>query len=221
MLERARIFDHGDVYDNTQFFMSPYVRTMETALELGLSVQWRPDARLCERNWGTVDNLTYDEHMKLFKELLARRESDALFWTPRDGESILQVVMRLRQFSDMLVRQCGQSHVYISTHGEVIWGLRSLYEYWMPDELADRMASEDKEPQNKIFNCRVIQYSRQIHNDSPELDDHICRVRMINTQKPDDPKSNLDWQPVRRREFDPEQLRAYVDRFKHFLREPV
>ncbi|KKW24888.1 MAG: Phosphoglycerate mutase domain-containing protein [Candidatus Kaiserbacteria bacterium GW2011_GWB1_52_6] len=217
MQQRAAVLA-GQTFQ-TRYFTSPYVRTMETALETGLRVKWRPDTRLCERNWGIVDHLTYDKQMRIFRKELRRRETDAFFWTPRDGESLLQVQGRLRQFLDMLNRQCSQCHAYISSHGETMWAGRSLHEYWMPEELAQRMLNEDKDLQNKMLNCRIVQYSRQKDDASAELDDHICRVRLINPMRPDDSTTNLDWQPVRRREFDPEELRAYVNQFKHYLRD--
>jgi broad specificity phosphatase PhoE len=217
MRRRASVFGYSDRFTDTQFLMSPYVRTMETAYEMGLLVDWRPDDRLCERDWGPSDHMTYEEHMSKFREMIALRESEALFWRPTDGESILQVKGRLRLFFDMLNRQLGHHHVYVSTHGEVMWAARSSLEYWLPDELAERMSNEDNDPQNKIYNCRILQYSRQISDDSTELDSHICRVRLINVMNPHDPKTNLDWQPVRRKLFSPAELRAYIDRFPHYL----
>src|SRR3954466_7113975 len=39
---RAAVFGHT-TFENARFFMSPYVRTMETAREMGLlSAKWRP-----------------------------------------------------------------------------------------------------------------------------------------------------------------------------------
>src|SRR5262245_61500602 len=42
-------------------FASPYIRAMETAGHMRLPISWRVDARLAERNWGDMDQLTYEE----------------------------------------------------------------------------------------------------------------------------------------------------------------
>jgi broad specificity phosphatase PhoE len=56
------------LYSTVRGYFSPYARAMETAGYLGLPIEWRPDARLCERNWGDLDQLTYEERIEKYGE---------------------------------------------------------------------------------------------------------------------------------------------------------
>lgn len=208
-------------FENARFFVSPYARAMETAYLMDLSgdIKWRPDDRLCERNWGELDHMTHEERTRQFAETLKNREAHALFWTPYGGESLHAVKGRLWQFCDMLHRQCSTNDVYAVCHGETMWALRSMVEYWMPRKLADMMIASDDDYQNKTINCRIIHYTREREDGS--LADHIVRVRLIDPSNPDDPSRNLDWQPVVQTNFTTQELGDYVNNFEHFLKEPA
>lgn len=213
-------FRFSSISPKCSFFTTTYVRGRETAAETGLRVQWKADERLGERNWGPVDRLPYDEHMRIFKDDVSRRELEADFWyPPMGGESILQVKMRLRQFLDMLETWHSCAHVFCSTHGELMWSARSLIEEWLPEELAACMLREDSDTQTCMSNCRVLQYTRLYDEHSTLLAPDFVRVRMVNPFAPDDPKMNLPWQQLVKRDFGPNALRAQVRNYKHFLAE--
>ncbi len=196
-----------------RFYVSPYVRTMETAAHLALGVEWRQDVRICERNWGSMDALTYDERIKRFGETLNDRKELAFFWRPSDGETLQDVFSRLRDFGSTLARDCSSMDVVVVCHGEVMWIERTLLEYWTPYDLRREMKSEN--PQTKIHNCRIIQYSREL--ESGELAQKIANVRFINPMAPEDPETNRDWQPVRRPLLNDQQLLSFAESHQRFL----
>ena len=207
----------GLCYDQSRYVVSPYVRAMETAGYLGLPVTWRPDARLSERNWGELDHMTHEDRIKQFGEMLQNREAHALFWTPPGGESLQTVMMRVWLHLDMLHRQCSDLDVYEVSHGETMWVFRFMLEYWMPKDLARRMLESDEDYQNKILNCRIIHYTREREDGS--LTNRFTRVRLINPVDPEDPKTNLPWQPIVQRQFTSAELLQYAADFPHFLRD--
>jgi NAD+ kinase len=196
-----------------RFYVSPYVRAMETAAYLHLGVRWRKDVRLVERNWGKIDKLTFEERIAKFGEELKQRKSEAFFWEPEGGESLQLVLNRLRDFNTTLHRECGQKHVVCVGHGETFIDYRFLNEYWSPTDLDKEMTEQD--PRTYLENCRIIQYTRE--NEDGSVGAHLARVRFISSTNPDDPKRNLGWQPIRRPLFSDDDLLAEVLRYPHFL----
>jgi broad specificity phosphatase PhoE len=207
----------GLPFERARGFVSPYIRAIETAGYMDLPLEWRPDARLCERNWGELDHMTHEQRVKDFGEKLERRETHALFWTPDGGESLQTVMIRVWLHFDMLHRQCSDLDVYDVCHGETMWVYRFLLENWMPKDLARMMLASDGDFQNKIVNCRVIHYTRKCEDGS--LAGRFVRMRMIDPSDPDNPERNIGWRPIAQRRFTSAQLLDYVVSFPHFLRD--
>ncbi len=97
---------------------------------------------------------------------------------------------------------------------------RYMLERWLPEDVVHMMLSTDTELsqkvlnqpcdwQNKIINCRIVQYSR-IRPDGT-LAENYERVRLVAPSDPDNPKMNLDWQPI----VKIEHYRLNVDSLKH------
>lgn len=206
-------------YANTRLFVSPFVRAIETAghMDIPASAEWRIDARLCERNWGALDHLVHSERIRRFGEMLKFRKEHALFWTPHGGESLQTVMIRAWLHFDMLHRQCAANDVYAVSHGEMMWGFRFLLEYWMPKDLASRMIWSRSNGKDRIINCRIIQYTRELEDGT--LANRLVRVRFVNPERPTDPDTNSDWEPIRQRTFTSKELIAYAASFPQFLRE--
>jgi len=194
-------------------YVSPYARAAETAGLLGLNLSWYVDSRLCERNWGHLDQMTHEARMEFFREDLARREKFALFWAPPGGESMKQVFLLLRDWEGTLHRECTNMHVLAVCHGETMWAERYLREYWVPRDLSRAMQSNDR--RFKILNCRIIQYSREDQNGV--LQPRFARVRFIDPRDPENAETNHDWLPVQRKLFSSNDLLEYASSFDRFL----
>jgi broad specificity phosphatase PhoE len=192
-------------------FVSPYMRARETAAHLGLRTRWRLDIRLCERNWGEIEQLTYEERQAKFSEVLERQHEFAYFWRPHDGETLQDVFLRTRDFVEALDRQREDMHVLCVTHGETMFVFRAIFEYLMPDQLRAAMASVD--PRTDMRNCRAIQY-RRLH---PAQEGYFSHVRFVDTSAPDDPATNTEWVPVERKLLSEKELLASVEAYPRFF----
>lgn len=196
-----------------RFYVSPYVRTQETAAHLGLGVDWRVDPRLVERNWGMMDSLTYEERIKRFGDTLNERKERAFFWRPSDGETLQDVFLRVRDFAGTLTRDCPFMDVVVVCHGEVMWVERTLLEYWTPHDLSAHMTGHD--PKTYVSNCRIIQYTREQDNAEPAQ--RIVRVRFIDPTDPNNPEKNLDWQPIKRPLLSDADLLRFAEKHPRYL----
>ena len=208
---------HRWVKNAVRFYVSPYTRAMETAahLQLGeLGALWRPDMRLCERNWGsTFDSMTYEERLERFSEMLDRRQDHAFFWRPGDGQTLDDVYMKLRDFISSLHRNDPSQHVVAVCHGEVMHVWRMILEHGDHQYLKRNMTIRD--PQTQIRNCRIIQYSRIDENGI--VQPFICRARFVNPEAPDDSKTNRDWATVERVLLRDEDLMREVEQYPRLV----
>lgn len=194
-------------------YVSPYVRAAETASLMNLGIQWRIDSRICERNWGKLDQMTHDERMKMFKKELGRREEFALFWKPPGGDSLMNVFLMLRDLDLTLEKKCSNMNVVMVCHGETMLSGRFLREYWLPRDLRNAMQSNDQH--FKTMNCRIIQYTRD--DEQGNTRDFYVRVRFVDPRDPTNPDTNHDWMPVERRLWSDDDLLEYVNLHPRFL----
>lgn len=212
-------------YSTVRGYVSPYARTMETGGYLDLPINWRPDARLSERNWGDLDQLTYEERQSKYGTL-HQREQHGIYWPAGNGETLQMLGTRLWQHFHMLAQDHADDDVIDVSHGETILTKRFLLERWLPEDLVNKMISTDRilartilgrEPdrQQKMINCRIIQHTRE--REDGTLSNSYCRVRLIDPERPDDPAWNLDWTPIVRRTFTSNELLEYVEQFPHYL----
>jgi len=209
------------LYDSQfRFYVSPYVRAAETAtnMGLGMSTKWRMDVRVVERNWGFMDQESYDGRMEQYKDQFRLRKEFAFFWRPGDGETIQDVHMRVRDFIKTLHRECSNMHVIVVTHGETMWAFRFLLEHWLPQDL--RAAMLNRTGQTDLHNCRIIQYTRiPVCESRPRIDMYprMKYMRMVNPMKPNDPEHNLPWTEIGRKDYSDADLAEYVDKHPRFL----
>ncbi len=198
---------------------------METAGLLGLPIIWRPDARLSERNWGDLDQLTYEERQKRYSSL-DRREQHGIYWPAGNGESLQMLGTRLWQHFHMLAQDHTEHDVLQVSHGETMLMERFMLERWMPEDLVYKMISTDRtlartilgreqDTQHKMINCRIIQYTRECEDGA--WASSYQRVRLVAPEWPLDPAWNTGWLPIVRRTFTSDELLMYVEQFPHFL----
>ena len=197
--------------EDTGLVVSPYARTIETAGYFGFGDCWIPENRAVERNWGNLDTLPFEERVKKFGFVVETDESQAFFWQPLGGEPLQSVFVRIDSLMNMFRRNYSGKHMLLVTHGEAMWTWRALLEHWMPQRLAFEI--QNRTEQTQIFNCRIIQYKRE--NGS----EHFSHVRFIDPGEPDNPKRNLDWQPIIHPTFTSQGLLEYAEKFPRFLEE--
>lgn len=142
------------------FYVSPYVRTRETAGNLDLpGARWRLNRALRERDWGDIGSLTKTEFNSsdMFALSKLTRDIDPLYWVPPGGESIGQVAEdRVRNVLDTLHREQAGKDVICVTHGEAMWAFRLVLER-LDD---DQFVTLDNDKSERIHNCEVIHYTR-------------------------------------------------------------
>ena len=199
--------------------VSPYVRALETGgcMDLPPEYLFRQDVRLSERNWGTLDHLTYDERMAQYRDQLKDRWEHAFFWRASDGETLQDVFGRFKDYVGTLFRECSDQHVVAVCHGETMWVARYLLEYWTPQRLKEEL--NDRDDRVAIHNCRIIQYSRE-REDGTDAGKFV-RVRFVDPTSPKDPSRNHDWMPIERPLFSSADLIDIAEKFPQFVDEPV
>ncbi len=157
-------------YEKVRGYVSPYIRAMETAGHLRLPISWWADARLTERNWGDLDQLTYEERLTKYGST-DNRELHGIFWPAGNGETLQMLSTRMWQHFTMLAREHGESDMIEVSHGETILTQRFMLERWLPEDVVQMMLATDSrlarevlnretDWRNKIINCRIIQYTR-------------------------------------------------------------
>jgi len=196
-----------------RFYVSPYVRAIETAGNIGIGDEWQVDARLMERNWGSFDQMPYADRLKLFQEQLVRRKDHAFFWRPTEGETLQDVFIRLRDMTGSLHRDCSNRKVCVVSHGETMWVWSTVLERLLPMDLREQMLSHDN--RIRILNCRIIEYTRVCADRS--LSPRLARVRFVNPADPDDPETNSGWREIERKKWSHEDLMAFAQTFPTFL----
>lgn len=208
---RTNWFESEDDDFSPVLIVSTYVRTIETAGILGFGNHWHLDNRVVERNWGQLDMLTYDQRLAKFGSAMDYDDSEAFFWRPSDGETLQDMMNRLRDFLRTLHKKYQDKSVLVVCHGETMWAFRTILEHWSPQTLAKTM--RESTSQTKHSNCRIIHYERETNSGSRKF----SRVRFIDPLRPDDPERNLDWKPVRKSTFSHRELREYANSFPRLL----
>jgi len=146
-------------------FVSPYNRTLETAVQLDPDATWTPDARLVERDWGEYGSTPAPDRRSRFPDTGRALKMSAFFARLAGGESIFDTSFRVREFLGMCAREYNDKKVIAVTHGEVMWATRFVLERLMPHEWQELDEQEDQ----RITNCSILQYTRLDPHGSGEV----------------------------------------------------
>lgn len=148
-----------------RFYVSPHIRTRETAAHLKLDGDWVVDDRFRERDWGELvpsEDLTRPMS-KLSSHL---RDLNEWYWKPQGGESLATGVRaRVELVMQSLHRREEVDNVIAVTHGEFIRVAQFVIERMTPD----MFNGMDHDPDFKIVNTMVIQYTRQNPEDPSDV----------------------------------------------------
>lgn len=143
-----------------KMYVSAYARAMETAANLETSPsEWIVDARLSERDWGELDRMTEEERQEKFSYELKMRNVEPFFWAPPNGESFKDLIIRIRDFVDSIIR-ADVENALVVCHGEVMKAFRIIFLQLTPEEYAKMEFST--ESHDRIHNCQVDWYTRKL-----------------------------------------------------------
>lgn len=192
-----------NIGDFDRYYVSPYIRTKETAALLDLpSAEWRVDSRLRERDWGDIGSLPRKEFIEEYPRNAFVKDMDSLYWRPPGGESIMDVRMRMRSLLDTLHRETESQKVIAVTHGEFMWSARAELEYMSDEE----WLTADNDKSQKIHNTQVLQYSRL----DPNTDKQNKYASWTRSVCPWMTGVSLEWSQITRHRFSNEELLEQV-----------
>ena len=158
-------------------YVSPFLRTRETAAHLGGPEvgEWTIDDRVAERSWGVYGTVARAEQRSQFP--LTAQLQEATPWYVRfdGGESMPDVYGRFRDFQGTLHREQGEARVIVVSHGDFMNVVRYGVERMRPEQ----WEAMDKNPDYTIRNCSVLHYSRVNPEDPTDVRDKIQWRRMI------------------------------------------
>lgn len=205
----------NDMGEFERRYVSDYVRAKETAHYLRLDgPNWYVDPSLREREWGSLDGLSWEAREERIERDAHARLKDPFYWVPPNGESIAQLTVRLRVLLDTLHRECSDMRVIVVCHGEVMWALRFMIERmsvgtWIALEHSDESGV-------KIYNCQILHYTRR-DPESGALKPHLAWMRSLCPCQPTN--DGPGWQKIERETFSNQELLSQAQESPHLFAE--
>jgi broad specificity phosphatase PhoE len=191
-----------------RYYVSPHIRTAETAANLRLEGQWSLDVRWRERDWGEYGVLNEVERGRQFALSQKLKEQNKWYWCPPGGESLATGVHgRFRDILDTLHRETAGQRVIAVTHGEMIDVARFVLERLTPEE----WLAQDADPAYRVSNCQILHYTRR----DPDGGRVADRIRWVRSVCPWDEAASWhggSWTEIHRRLYTDTQLAAMVER---------
>lgn len=184
-----------------RMYVSSYARAMETAGLLDLAhAEWHLETRITERDWGELDRMTEEERHEKFGEALKMRTVEPFFWSPLNGESFNDLILRVRDFIASVAR-LQLENILVVCHGEVMKAFRIVFHKLTPREYAEMEFSKDS--LKRIHNCQVDHYSRR-----DPISSKICeRLEWFQMYRSSEEESVIiPWKNIPRRRESNQQL---------------
>ena len=173
------------------FYCSQYVRTKETAAEMGLPhAEWTCDLMIRERDQGVQDG-GGDVKLGLDAEEMFRMEKSPMYWQPIAGESMADVVTRVRHFLETVCSCSAGLRVVVVCHYRTIHAFRILLEN-IPQEEYGALLKET------MPNCCIWWYSRR-DLVNQQVHWQVASVRRIAVQE--DGTAEITANPIARKMF--------------------
>jgi broad specificity phosphatase PhoE len=194
-------------------YVSPHVRTAETAATLGLGGPWAVDVRWRERDWGEYGVLNDAEREERYALSRRLREQNAWYWCPPGGESLATGVYgRFRDILDTLHREAEGKRVLAVTHGEMIDVARFVLERLTPEE----WLRQDADQAYSVRNCQILHYTRR----DPEGGGLDARIRWMRSICPYDERLSWHggrWTEISHRLYRDDELMTMVEAYPPLL----
>lgn len=179
-------------------YVSPFLRTRETAAHLGgLDLgEWTIDDRVAERSWGVYGSVARAEQRSQFP--LTAKMQEATPWYVRfdGGESMPDVYGRFRDFQGTLHREQADARVIVVSHGDFM----NVVRYGMERLRPEQWEAMDRDPRYTIRNCSILQYTRVNPNDPGDVRDKIQWRRMIYPDAVHESPDNGEWVELPKRQ---------------------
>jgi len=155
-LGRKFHFDH--------VFVSPYVRTVQTAERMAKHfpspIEFTYEERIREKEFGILDGMTKQGIVKKFRDEWHRRERDGkYYYRPAGGESYPDVSLRVHSFLGTMIRECAKQSVLVVCHSVIVLTFRRLLERLTEKELL----AIDRDPEQDVCNCSITWYEFDPH----------------------------------------------------------
>ena len=130
-------------------FVSPYVRTRQTADGLSLGLDWRIDDRLREREWG--EYLADGDSYSAEQYLSDLNQCGQIDWKSRflGAESVLDMAPRVEDFLRQALSETPKGRIIAVTHGGTIRAVQTIFE---------RLCAGPDCPDHRLSNCCVVIY---------------------------------------------------------------
>jgi 2,3-bisphosphoglycerate-dependent phosphoglycerate mutase len=188
--------------------VSPYIRTIETAILTFPEAEFTLRSELIERNWGDFERMTIEQREKAFNLSLLDKSNVPFYWQPPNGESIAQVTIRAREILGKLHRDHSEEdHVVIVAHGEFNQALDSVIRKISPIDWTEQRP--------KTKNGQVLHYSREDENGQV----HKKYVRWRSVWPINPLQDSLPWQPIQRKKYSVAELTTIIDKVPHLFTE--
>lgn len=197
------------------FYVSPHVRTQETAYNLALDAEWRIDDRIRERDWGEVVS-----HRRMEDEERRIRSLNEWYWTPRGGESLASGLrLRLEAMMTAQYRRKNVEHSLMVCHGEVMRVFQFIIERLTPARLLEIEADDT----HRVHNAMVMQYSSVDpllfeRGNKLEPKNHYAWRRAICPWDRSLDWDDGEWVRIQPRRFSNEDLRQHFTTYPRLLR---
>lgn len=193
------------------YYVSPFVRTRETAVNLKLDGNWRVDDRWRERDWGEYGITTELERETMFPFSRHLRGLNKWYWKPTGGESLAtDVRLRFSNILDTLHRHKSANQKVIAvSHGDFIRTAQFVLEKIDPEDWVDFEASK----KYKIHNSMILHYSRRNPETNEIIQGDFSYRRAI---VPWDQKlswDNGEWQKIQYKKHSDEDLMKTVEKY--------
>ena len=217
--KQARVWLEANVGGLAAFdtlYVSPFVRTRETALYLGGDELegWTTDDRVVERSWGVFGKHSRKKQQELFPLTFAEKTVNPWFAALDGGESQPMVSLRYRDLQSTLHREQAGKKVAIVCHGDFMNNARYNIERMLPEE----WEAVDRNKQYDFRNCMMLHYSRINPEDPNDIREKIHWRRYINPLDPTDVPEDGKWiELTDRRRFRGSDLRTQIAQFPPLL----
>ncbi len=204
----------GDIAVLDARYVSPFLRTRETAAYLGgpECPDWTIDDRIVERSWGVYGKMPRAEQRAQFPLTAEEKRQNPWYIRLDGGESMPDVYGRFRDFQGTLHREQGGKRVIVVSHGDFINAARYGIERMTPEEW-ERV---DTDKRYTLKNCTILQYTRVNPKDPSDVRDKLHWRRYTYPGEPQNSPDKGQWVelPERRRYTGDELLKQaeFVDR---------
>lgn len=215
-IRQAQITGQWFKENNIKFdrhYVSPLIRTVETAVNLNLTGPWKLEDLIRERDWGEYGTFSYEEQEELFTVSKMLKNQFAWYWKPQGGEGLATGVrLRAETILTRLNELENVRNVILVSHGEFISVTRFLIENLTPYEWVEK----DKDKNHTIHNAMVYEYSRTNPSNPRDKRDFYTWRRATCPWDTTKSHDNGEWVEIANTEYTTEDMEKLIQQYKPF-----